>query len=57
LGTKKGEATDYANLVDVFQSLGDYVKADEYHQKALVITKETGVKNGEAASYRNLGAR
>ena len=32
-----------------------YVKAEEYHQKALVIRKEIGDKKGEAADYGNLG--
>ena len=39
----------------MFHSLGEYVKAEEYLQKALVITKEIGDKQGEAADYGNLG--
>ena len=34
---------------------GEYVKAEEYLQKALVITKEIGDKQGEASFYGNLG--
>ena len=40
----------------MFKSLGEYVKAEQYLQKALVITKEIGNKQGEASSYGNLGA-
>jgi len=35
--------------------LGEYVKAEECHQKALVIRKEIRDKKGEATEYRNLG--
>ena len=39
IGDKRGEATDYGNLGTVFQSLGEYDKAEEYLQKALKIRK------------------
>ena len=39
----------------MFRSLKEYVKAKEYHEKALTIRKETGDKEGEGISYRNLG--
>ena len=39
----------------VFQSLGEYVKAGEYLQKALKIRKEIGDKDGEATDFGNLG--
>ena len=39
----------------MFRSLGEYVKAEEYLQKALVIRKEIGDKEGEATDYGNLG--
>ena len=55
IGDKGGEASSYGNLGTVFQSLGEYVKADEYLQKALVITKEIGDKTNEASCYGNLG--
>ena len=38
LVTNRGEAADYGNLGTVFQSLGEYDKAKEYHEKALTIT-------------------
>ena len=40
----------------MFQSLGEYVKAEQYLQKGIGITKEIGDKQGEASSYGNLGA-
>ena len=54
LATRKGEA-DYGNLGTVFQSVGEYDKAREYHEKALAIRVEIGDKEGEAADYGNLG--
>ena len=54
-GDKKGEAAGYGNLGTLFTSLGGYVKAQEYLEKALAIRIEIGDKEGEAAGYRNLG--
>ena len=39
----------------MFQSLGEYVKAEEYLQNAIQIKREIGDKDGEAACYGNLG--
>ena len=39
----------------MFQSLGQYNKANESHQKALVIRTEIGDRRGEATDYGNLG--
>ena len=39
----------------VFTSLGQYTKAEEYLQKALVIRKEVGDKQGQASDYGYLG--
>ena len=39
----------------MFLSLGEYVKAEEYLQKALQINREIGDKEGEALCYGNLG--
>ena len=36
--------------------LGQYDKAEEYLEKALVIRTEIGDREGEAADYGNLGA-
>ena len=55
IGDKEGEASVYGNLGTVFQSVGQYTKAEEYLQKALVIRKEISDKNGEATDYGNLG--
>ena len=40
----------------MFQSVGQYTKAEEYLQKALVIRKEIGDKKGEASDYGNVGS-
>ena len=42
------------SLGTVFQSVGQYTKAEEYSQKALVILKEIGDEQGEASAYGNL---
>ena len=39
----------------MFGSLGQYDKAEEYLQKALVIRTEIGDRGGEASCYGNLG--
>jgi len=39
----------------VYGSVGEYEKARELHEKALVIQKEIGDRSGEASSYVNLG--
>ena len=36
-------------------SLGDYVKANEYLEKALAIAIEIANRNGEGSCYQNLG--
>ena len=43
------------NLGNVFDSLGEYHKAKEYENKALVIPIETGDRKGEGRSYGSLG--
>ena len=48
IGDREGEASSYGNLGTVFQSLGEYGKAEEYLQKALAIQSEIGDKEGEA---------
>ncbi|XP_078372299.1 tetratricopeptide repeat protein 28-like [Oculina patagonica] len=55
LGDRNGEANCYGNLGSVFRSTGEYVKAKEYHEKALPLMKELGDRNGEAKCYVNLG--
>ena len=39
----------------MFLSVGQYDKAEKYHQKALVITAEIGNRRKEASCYGNLG--
>ena len=55
IGDREGEATDYRNRGTVFHSLGQYDKAKEYLQKALIIRTEIGDRKGEATDYGNLG--
>ena len=43
-------------LVVTYQSLGDYQKAIEYHEKLLKIAQEIGDRYGEGAAYGNLGS-
>ena len=43
------------NLGNVFHSIGEDVKAKEYHEKALAITMEIGDRKGEAKVYGSLG--
>ena len=39
----------------MFDSLGEYQKAKEYHEKALAVAIETGDRRGEGTTNRNLG--
>ena len=48
IGGKYGESSCYVNLGIAYQSLGDYTKAIEYYEKALVIKKEIKDKDGES---------
>jgi len=41
---------------EVFQCLGEYVKAKEYLEKGLAITMEIDDRAGEATCYENLGS-
>ncbi|CAH3158025.1 unnamed protein product, partial [Porites evermanni] len=55
IGDKRGQASCYMNLGNVFQSVGEHAQAEEYFQKALTITTEIGDKDGQASCYINLG--
>ncbi|XP_078364453.1 tetratricopeptide repeat protein 28-like [Oculina patagonica] len=55
IGDRAGEATSYGNLGTVFKSLGEYVKAKEYLEKALAITMEIGNRAEEARNCSILG--
>jgi len=51
-----GEACCYGNVGNVFRSVGEYQKAKEYYENALVIRKEIGDRKGVGDDYGNLGA-
>ena len=55
IGHREGEATACGNLGNVYSSLGDYVKAKEYQEKALAINMEIHHREGEATACGNLG--
>ena len=55
LATKKEKEHLTGTLEVCFNSLGEYQKAKEYHEKALAIATEIGDKNGEGSSYGCLG--
>ena len=55
IGDRAGEGRAYGNLGNAYQSLGDYQKAIEYHEKRLKIAKEIGDRAGEGRAYGNLG--
>ena len=44
----------YGNLGNVYNSVGDYVRAMEYHEKALTIRQEIEDRQGAAGVYGNL---
>ena len=54
-GDKAKEGRVYNNLGIVFQSLGDFNKAVEYHTMCLSIAKNLGDKAGVGKAYGNLG--
>jgi tetratricopeptide (TPR) repeat protein len=45
----------YCILGNVYQSLGDFNKAIEYHGQHLAIAKKVGERSGEGRAYGNLG--
>ena len=53
---KHGQASCYINLGNVFLSVGEYAKAEEYYQKALPINTKIGDKHGQASCYINLAS-
>ena len=55
IGDVSGESSCYTNLGYAYQSLGNFSKAIEYHEKALEIFKEIGGISGESKCYMNLG--
>ena len=55
IGDRKSEGACYGNLGNVFDSLGEYVKAKEYYEKALAMSMEMGDRAAERTCYGNLG--
>ena len=55
IGHRGGQGGAYGNLGNAYQSLGEYRKAIEYHEKFLKIVIEIGDRGGEGAAYGNLG--
>ena len=55
IGDRAGEGGAYANLGIAYDSLGDFRKASEYHEKHLKIAMEIGDRAGEGVGYGNLG--
>ena len=44
----------YGNLGNTYQSLGDYQKAIEYHEKVLKIAKEVADRGGREGGARGI---
>ena len=55
IGDRGGEGITYGNLSSASQSLGDYRKAIEYHEKRLKLAIKIGDRGGEGRAYGNLG--
>ena len=45
----------YGNLGNACNSLGDFLKALDYHEKHLQIAREIGLRAREGTAYANLG--
>ena len=52
---KDGEGQAYGNLGNAYDSLGDFQKAIEYHEKHMKIAIEIGDRAGEGAASANMG--
>ena len=55
MGDRAGEGKAYCNLGNAYNSLGDFQKAIEYHERHLKISKKVGDRAGEGIAYGNLG--
>ena len=55
IGDRAGEGRGYGHLGNAYDSLGDYRKAMEYHEKHLQIAIEIGDRAGEGRADGNLG--
>ena len=56
MGDRAGEGKAYSNLGNACDSLGDFQKAIENHERDLKISKEVGDRAGEGKAYGNLGS-
>jgi len=55
IGDRQGEASSLNNLGNAYNSLAEYERAIEFHEKSLAISREIGDRQGEASSLNNLG--
>ena len=55
IGDVRGEASCYGMLGAVYQSVGEYDKAENLFKKSLAITKKICDRPGEAFSCQRLG--
>ena len=55
LGNRQMEGVHLGNIGLMYEKLGEFHKAIEYHEQALFIHREIGDRNGEGAALGNLG--
>ena len=53
---RKGEATDYGNLGNVFLRLGKFAKAKKYFEKAIWLSKKLGFREVELVNQLHLAS-
>jgi tetratricopeptide (TPR) repeat protein len=56
MAARRGEGQDLGNLGNAYANLGEPRRAIEYHEQALVISREIGDRRGEGADLGNLGS-
>jgi CHAT domain-containing protein len=55
IGDRRGEGESLNNIGSIYHNQGQYPKALDYYQQALVILKEIGDRAGEGGSLNNIG--